>query len=107
MKDSNFFQQVYDVCQLIPEGKVTTYGAIAKYLSSPQSSKMVGWALNKCPENIPAHRVVNRVGMMTGKIHFSGINLMLQLLENEGIKVKENQIQNFETVFRYPLKELA
>ena len=107
MKDSNFFQQVYDVCQLIPEGKVTTYGAIAKYLSSPQSSKMVGWALNKCPENIPAHRVVNRVGMMTGKIHFSGINLMQQLLENEGIKVKENQIQNFETVFRYPLKELA
>ena len=76
MKDSNFFQQVYDVCQLILEGKVTTYGAIAKYLSSPQSSKMVGWALNKCPENIPAHRVVNRVGMLTGKIHFSGINLM-------------------------------
>ena len=107
MKDSNFFQQVYDVCQLIPEGKVTTYGAIAKYLSSPQSSKMVGWALNKCPENIPAHRVVNRVGMLTGKIHFSGINLMQQLLENEGIKVIENQIQNFETVFRYPLKELA
>ena len=107
MKDSNFFQQVYDVCQLIPEGKVTTYGAIAKYLSSPQSSKMVGWALNKCPENIPAHRVVNRVGMLTGKIHFSGINLMQQLLENEGIKVKENQIQNFETVFWNPLKELA
>ena len=107
MKDSNFFQQVYDVCQLIPEGKVTTYGAIAKYLSSPQSSKMVGWALNKCPENIPAHRVVNRVGMLTGKIHFSGINLMQQLLENEGIKLKENQIQNFETVFWNPLKELA
>jgi|TARA_B110000902_G_scaffold19352_1_gene22031 methylated-DNA-protein-cysteine methyltransferase related protein len=107
MKDSNFFQQVYDVCQLIPEGKVTTYGAIAKYLSSPQSSKMVGWALNKCPENIPAHRVVNRVGMLTGKIHFSGINLMHQLLENEGIKLKENQIQNFESVFWNPLKELA
>ena len=106
MKDSNFFQQVYDVCQLIPEGKVTTYGEIEKYLSSPQSSKMVGWALNKCPENIPAHRVVNRVGMMTGEIHFSGINLMLQLLENEGIKVIENQIQNFETVFWNPLKEL-
>jgi methylated-DNA-protein-cysteine methyltransferase-like protein len=107
MKDSNFLQQVYDVSQLIPEGKVTTYGAIAKYLSSPQSSKMVGWALNKCPENIPAHRVVNRLGMLTGKIHFSGINLMQQLLENEGIKVIENQIQNFETVFWNPLKELA
>jgi methylated-DNA-protein-cysteine methyltransferase-like protein len=106
MKDSNFLQQVYDVSQLIPEGKVTTYGAIAKYLSSPQSSKIVGWALNKCPENIPAHRVVNRVGMLTGKIHFSGINLMQQLLENEGIKVIENQIQNFETVFWNPLKEL-
>jgi len=76
MKDSNFFQQVYDVCQLILEGKVTTSGEIAKYLSSPQSSKMVGWALNKYPENIPAHIVVNRVGMMTGKIYFSGINLM-------------------------------
>ena len=106
MKDSNFFQQVYDVFQLIPDGKVTTYVAIAKYLSSPQSSKMVGWALNKCPENIPAHRVVNRLGMLTGKIHFSGINLMQQLLENEGIKVIENQIQNFETVFWNPLKEL-
>ena len=67
---------------------------------------MVGWALNKCPENIPAHRVVNRLGMLTGKIHFSGINLMQQLLENEGIKVIENQIQNFETVFWNPLKEL-
>ena len=103
MKDSNFFQQVYDVFQLILEGKATTYGAIAKYLSSPQSSKMVGWALNKCPENILAHRV----GMLTGKIYFSGINLMHQLLENEGIKLKENQIQNFETVFWNPLKELA
>ena len=102
MKDSNFFQQVYDVCQLILEGKVTTYGAIAKYLSSPQSSKMVGWALNKCPENIPAHRVVNRVGMLTGKIHFSGINLMHQLLENEGIKLKENQIQNLRQFFGTP-----
>ena len=60
---------------------------------------MVGWALNKCPKNIPAYRVVNTVGLMTGKIHFSAINLMQQLLENEGIKVKENQIQNFEKVF--------
>ena len=67
---------------------------------------MVGWVLNKFSENILAHRVVNRVGMMTGKIHFSGINLMQQLLENEGIKVIENQIQNFETVFWNPLKEL-
>jgi len=106
MKNSNFFERVYDVCLLIPEGRVTTYGAIAKYFSSPQSSRMVGWALNKCPEKIPAHRVVNRLGMMMGKIHFSGINLMQQLLENEGIEVKENQIQNFESLLWDPAKEI-
>jgi len=68
---------------------------------------MVGWELNKCPENVPAHRVVNRIGMLSGKIYFSGINFMQQLLENEGIVVKENQIQNFETVFWDPIKELS
>ena len=68
---------------------------------------MVGWELNKCPENVPAHRVVNRIGMLSGKIYFSGINFMQQLLENEGIVVKENQIQNFETVFWGPIKELS
>ena len=107
MSNSNFFQKIYDVCQLIPEGRVTTYGSIAKNISSPQSSRMVGWALNKCPENVPAHRVVNRIGILSGKIHFSGVNLMQQLLENEGIIVKENQIQNFETVFWNPIKELS
>ncbi|MBT3417350.1 MAG: MGMT family protein [Flavobacteriales bacterium] len=107
MKNSFFFQKVYDVCQLIPEGRVSTYGAISKYISSPQAARMVGWALNKCPENMPAHRVVSKRGLLTGKIHFSGINLMQQLLENEGIVVKENQIQNFKIVFWDPTKELT
>lgn len=107
MKKNNFFQRVYDICLLIPEGKVTTYGAIAKYLSSPLSSRMVGWALNKCPESVPAHRVVNRIGMLSGKIHFTGINLMQQLLENEGISVCDNQVKDFDNVFWDPTKELC
>lgn len=107
MEKDCFFQRVYDICVLIPEGRVTTYGAIAKYLSSPQSSRMVGWALNKCPENIPAHRVVNRIGMLSGKIHFTGINLMEQLLENEGICVSNNQVKDFDNVFWDPIKELC
>ena len=107
MENTHFFQQVYNICQLIPEGRVSTYGSIAKYISSPQAARMVGWALNKFPENVPAHRVVSKSGLLTGKIHFSGINLMQQLLENEGIVVKENQIRNFETVFWDPAKELT
>lgn len=107
MEKDSFFQKVYDVASQIPEGRVTTYGAIAKYLSSPQSSRMVGWALNKCPENIPAHRVVNRIGMLSGKIHFTGINLMQQLLENEGICVSNNQVKDFDNVFWDPIKELC
>ena len=107
MKKNNFFQRVYDICLLIPEGKVTTYGAIAKYLSSPLSSRMVGWALNQCPESVPAHRVVNRIGMLSGKIHFTGINLMQQLLENEGISVCDNQVKDFDNVFWDPTKELC
>ncbi|MBT6809105.1 MAG: MGMT family protein [Flavobacteriales bacterium] len=106
MTNSNFFQKVYDVVSQIPEGNVTTYGTIAKYLSSPQSSRMVGWVLNKSPEDVPAHRVVNRIGMLSGKIHFSGIKLMQQLLENEGIIVENNQIIDFENLFWDPQKEL-
>tara|TARA_X000000368_G_C22479185_1_gene471290 strand:- start:188 stop:514 length:327 start_codon:yes stop_codon:yes gene_type:complete len=107
MKKNNFFQSVYDICLLIPEGRVTTYGAIAKYLSSPLSSRMVGWALNKFPESVPAHRVVNRIGILSGKIHFTGINLMQQLLENEGISVCDNQVKDFDNVFWDPTKELC
>ncbi len=107
-KNQNFFQHVYEVVQLIPEGRVTSYGAIAKYLGQARSARMVGWAMNashNMPE-IPAHRVVNRKGVLTGKFHFDGTNLMQQLLENEGIQVVENQIQNFDRIFWDPSHEL-
>ena len=107
MPSINFFSKVYDVVVQIPEGRVTSYGAIAQYLGSPQSARMVGWALNKVNTfEIPAHRVVNKQGLLTGKYHFDGITLMQQLLENEGIEVKENQIQDLQNVFWDPCKEL-
>lgn len=104
----NFFEKVYEVAKKIPFGRVTSYGAIAKYLGAAKSARMVGWAMNASHNNadIPAHRVVNRNGLLTGKFHFDGTNLMQQLLENEGIVVKENQIQNFHAVFWDPFKEL-
>ena len=104
----NFFEKVYEVAKQIPFGRVTSYGAIAKYLGTAKSARMVGWAMNASHNNadIPAHRVVNRNGLLTGKFHFDGTNLMQQLLENEGIVVKENQIQNFHDVFWDPFKEL-
>lgn len=104
----NFFEKVYEIAKQIPFGRVTSYGAIAKYLGAAKSARMVGWAMNASHNNadIPAHRVVNRNGLLTGKFHFDGTNLMQQLLENEGIVVKENQIQNFHTVFWDPFKEL-
>ncbi|OGS73929.1 MAG: cysteine methyltransferase [Flavobacteria bacterium RIFCSPLOWO2_12_FULL_35_11] len=104
----NFFEKVYEVAKQIPFGRVTSYGAIAKYLGAAKSARMVGWAMNASHNNadIPAHRVVNRNGLLTGKFHFDGTNLMQQLLENEGIVVKENQIQNFQNVFWDPFKEL-
>ncbi|MDO9136678.1 MAG: MGMT family protein, partial [Lutibacter sp.] len=91
----NFFEKVYEVAKQIPFGRVTSYGAIAKYLGTAKSARMVGWAMNASHNNadIPAHRVVNRNGLLTGKFHFDGTNLMQQLLESEGIVVKENQIQ--------------
>lgn len=111
MKDNtNFFEKVYEVTRLIPKGKVTSYGAIAQYLSSAGAARMVGWALNKCEsakEYVPAHRVVNRKGLLTGKQHFSGINLMQELLENEGITMIDNQIIDFEKTFWDPNKELT
>jgi methylated-DNA-protein-cysteine methyltransferase-like protein len=104
----NFFNQVYEVAKLIPYGRVTSYGAIANYLGASRSARMVGYAMNASHnmEHIPAHRVVNRKGLLTGKHHFDGTNLMQQLLESEGIKVMENQIQNFEAIFWNPSKEL-
>jgi len=105
---SGFFEKVYEVAALIPYGRVTSYGAIAKYLGSAGSARMVGWAMNNTGNNpkIHAHRVVNRKGLLTGKHHFDGTNLMQQLLENEGIKVIDNQIQDFEKYFWDPMKEL-
>ncbi len=93
-KDPNFFERVYEVVRKIAYGRVCSYGLIARYLGSPQSARMVGWAMNAShiKEDVPAHRVVNRLGLLTGKQHFEGTNLMQQLLESEGIEVKENQI---------------
>ena len=103
-KEDSFFEKVYEVVRQIPSGKVTSYGAIAKAIGSPQSSRMVGYAMNASHnlENVPAHRVVNRNGMLTGKHHFDGTNLMQQLLESEGIKVVENKIVNFKEHFWEP-----
>ena len=107
--NQNFFQKVYKVAEQIPYGKVTSYGAIAKYLGAARSARMVGWAMNNAHamENIPAHRVVNKVGLLTGKHHFHGTNLMQQLLESEGIEVRDNQIQNLEKYFWDPWAEFG
>ena len=108
MKDDSFFEKVYDVARQIPYGRVTSYGAIAKYLGTAGSARMVGWAMNGSHKyaDIPAHRVVNRVGLLSGKHHFGGTNLMQQLLENEGIEVKDDQVVNFEDHFWDPAREL-
>jgi len=107
-KNSGFFQQVYEVARRIPYGRVTSYGAIAEYLGSKGSARMVGWAMNSShsfPDNLPAHRVVNRHGVLTGKHHFGGQDIMKNLLESEGIIVEDNQIVDFMEKFWDP-KEL-
>ena len=108
IKEDNFFERVYEVARKIPYGKVTSYGAIAKALGAGRSARMVGWAMNAChgQDDIPAHRVVNRLGLLTGKHHFEGTNLMQQLLESEGLQIIDNQIQEFENIFWDPAKEL-
>lgn len=108
-KNRDFFKNVYEVVRLIPKGKVTSYGAIANYLGAPRSSRMVGWAMNaaKNQPSIPAHRVVNRNGLLTGKVHFSPPTKMQELLEAEGIKVIEDKIENFPFHFWDPNKELC
>lgn len=104
----SFFERVYEVVEQIPFGKVTSYGAIATYLASPKSSRLVGYAMNASHnKGVPAHRVVNRNGLLTGKHHFEGTHLMQQLLENEGIVIKNNQVQDFKEVFWDPSKELS
>ena len=103
----NFFDRVYNVVKRIPFGKVTTYGSIAKFLGSSRSARTVGWAMNNSHQfnNVPAHRVVNRNGILTGKHHFSGSNLMKQLLENEGITIENDKIIYFERHFWDPNKD--
>jgi len=106
--DDSFFKRVHAVARLIPHGRVTSYGAIAAYLGTAGSARMVGWAMNQSHTagDIPAHRVVNRKGVLTGKHHFGGIDTMRILLENEGIRVEENTIINFQQHFWDPSREL-
>ena len=105
---ASFYNRVYEVVRQVPEGKVTTYGAIAHYLGSKGSSRMVGWAMNNShhlTNSVPAHRVVNRNGVLTGKHHFPGKNLMRELLENEGIEIVNDAIVDFSKVFWDPTLE--
>jgi methylated-DNA-protein-cysteine methyltransferase-like protein len=107
--NNDFFSRVYDVTRSIPYGRITSYGAIARYLGSGRSARMVGWALNASHTNIefiPAHRVVNRNGLLTGKYHFGNSTTMAQLLENEGIIIENDKIMNFEEKFWDPNTEL-
>lgn len=108
-EQESFFEKVYEVVKLIPYGRATSYGAIAAYLGAKGSARMVGWAMNASHhslDSIPAHRVVNRNGMLTGKHHFGGTDTMRQLLESEGITVIDDQILDFDKVFWDPSKEL-
>jgi methylated-DNA-protein-cysteine methyltransferase-like protein len=109
MENTDFFQLVYQVAREIPYGRVTSYGAIAAYLGAKRSSRMVGWAMNNAHHQqppVPAHRVVNRNGQLTGKNHFETPITMQILLEQEGVVVKNDQIQDFDTLFWNPMKEL-
>jgi len=107
--NNDFFQKTYDVVRKIPSGKVTNYGAIARYIGSPQASRMVGYAMNGShsqSEFVPAHRVVNRIGMLTGKHYFGGPNTMQELLESEGAIIEDDRIINFKDIFWDPNIEL-
>lgn len=107
---NDFYQNVYDVVRLIPSGRVTSYGAIARYLGSARSSRLVGWAMNAShdlAEPVPAHRVVNRIGLLSGKHFFGSPNRMQELLEAEGVVIKEDQVQDFNRIFWDPQEELA
>lgn len=108
--NNDFFAKVYEITKLIPFGRITSYGAIARYLGTGRSARMVGWALNASHSNkdfIPAHRVVNSKGLLTGKFHFGNSTTMQQLLENEGIIIEENQVVDFVEKFWDPMKELS
>lgn len=107
---SSFFEEVYAVVRLVPRGRVTTYGAIAKFLGTGKSARMVGWAMNAAhmvKPKVPAHRVVNRNGMLSGKMHFATPTLMQELLEKEKVVVKKDTVQNFDKLFWDPAKEIG
>jgi len=110
LKERNFFEDVFEVVRLIPKGRVTNYGSIAKYLGTGLSSRMVGWAMNashNVKPKVPAQRVVNRNGLLTGKFHFKTPTTMQELLEKEGVKVKNDKVVNFKEVFWDPQTELS
>lgn len=105
----DFFLRVYEVVRLVPAGRVTTYGAIARFIGSPQAARMVGWAMNNShtqDDYVPAHRVVNRNGMLSGKRHFGGSQVMEDLLQSEGIEVREDEVMDFTRLFWDPNTEL-
>lgn len=106
--EGDFFEKVYEVVRQVPYGRVTSYGAIARYLGTGRSARVVGWAMNQSHglDDVPAHRVVNRNGLLTGKHHFDGTRLMQQLLESEGIGVADNQVVDFKRHFWDPALEL-
>jgi methylated-DNA-protein-cysteine methyltransferase-like protein len=110
MEGPTFYEKVYDVVRLVPKGRVTSYGAIAKYLGASRSSRLVGWAMNVSHgivPAVPAHRVVNRNGMLSGKAHFGQVNAMEQKLVAEGVEVVDDQVQQFDKVFWDPETELG
>ncbi|TXK76669.1 MGMT family protein [Mesonia sp. K4-1] len=107
MPSDNFYHKVYEVARKIPYGRVTSYGAIAKAIGAAKSARMVGYAMNGAAamQEVPAHRVVNRNGLLTGKHHFPGTHLMQQLLESEGVEVEDDKVQNFKTIFWDPMRD--
>lgn len=109
-REQSFFEQVFDVARQIPKGRVTSYGAIAQALGTRKSARMVGWAMNGAHQvkpRVPAHRVVNSRGMLTGKFHFSPPEKMQQLLEKEGVRVVNDQVKDFDKVFWDPMQEIT
>jgi methylated-DNA-protein-cysteine methyltransferase-like protein len=109
-KEESFFELVYEVARQVPKGRVTSYGAIAAALGTKLSARMVGWAMNgshRARPKVPAHRIVNRIGMLSGKHHFSPPGNMEKLLKKEGIKVKNDKVVDFEKLFWDPVKELG
>ena len=110
MQEETFYEKVYAVVRLVPSGRATSYGAIAKYLGAARSSRLVGWAMNQCHGegcDVPAHRVVNRMGILSGKAHFETLTAMQERLELEGVIIIDDQIQDFTRVFCDPSIELG